>query len=58
MQLFYSRLHYQPDADDKKSSLHEVLYRIDFPNSNNGKVMHDSDKFHLSALEDSTSLGR
>lgn len=38
VQYFYSRLHYQPEIEER-TSLHEILYRIDFPSTYKGKVM-------------------
>jgi len=60
VQQFYSKLHYQPEGDEKKTSLHEVLYRIDFPSSNHGKVMIQTSFTYLhwkiaQALEDEDS---
>lgn len=38
VQYFYSRMHYQPEIEEK-TGLHEILYRIDFPDPYKGKVM-------------------
>ena len=41
VQYLYSKMHYEPDQQgEKKTSLHEILYHIDFPGNNSkGKVM-------------------
>jgi hypothetical protein len=37
VQYFYSKMHYEPEQGEKKTALHEILYRIDFPDMNTGK---------------------